>query len=174
VTVNGVSSPILYASPSQINFQIPFQTPPGAAAIALSVRGSVAGTITVPVFAGAPGIFLGADGNAAVANQDGLINSAARPAPVGSTVLIFTTGLGPVNPAVPSGTAAPSAPLSTATGVTASIGGMPAQVSFAGLAPGFAGLYQVNLQVPPLASGPADVKISAQGAISNAAPIYIQ
>jgi uncharacterized protein (TIGR03437 family) len=174
VTVNGAGAPILFASPAQINFQVPFETSAGAATIALSVKGSVVGSITAPIFAVAPGIFLQSGGNAAVVNQDGSVNGAAQPAPAGSIIAVYTTGLGSASPGVTSGAAAPSTPLSMTSSVTASIGGMPAPVNFAGLAPGFAGLYQVNIQIPPLVTGQADVKISAPDAASNAAPIYIQ
>ena len=174
VTVNGVAAPIFYASPSQINFQIPFEVLPGAANVTLSVNGSIAGSITVPLFSGVPGIFLGPQGNAAAVNQDGSINSATQPAPAGSVILVYLTGLGMVSPAVASGSAAPLSPLSTVTGVTASIGGVAANVLFAGLAPGFASLYQVNIQIPQVASGPYDLRISVAGSGSNAASISIQ
>jgi adhesin/invasin len=134
----------------------------------------VAGSITVPLFAGTPGIFLEPQGDAAAVNQDGSVNSAAQPAPAGSVIAAYLTGLGKVSPAVASGSAAPASPLSTVSAVTASIGGVPAKVSFAGLAPGFAGLYQINVEVPALASGHYDLRISVQGSGSNAAPISIR
>jgi uncharacterized protein (TIGR03437 family) len=172
--VNGIAAPLLYASPTQINFQVPFEASPGSALIAVSVGGAAAGSITVPLFAAVPGIFLQRGGYAAVVNQDGSINSADRPAPVNSIVSAYVTGLGNVTPAVGSGTAAPGDILSTISGVTATIGGLAANVAFAGLAPGFAGLYQVNIQPPQMAAGTYDLRIFVSGSGSNTAPISIQ
>lgn len=174
VSVSGIPAPLLYAGPSQINFQVPFEAPAGAANIGLSINGAASGSITVPLFASSPGIFLLSQGNAAAVNQDGSINSAAQPAPVGSIIAAFVTGLGAVTPSVSSGAAAPTSPLSTVSGVTAAIGGVPAAILYAGLAPGFAGLYQVNIQIPPLALGQYDLQIAVQGSASNKAPINIQ
>jgi uncharacterized protein (TIGR03437 family) len=174
VTVNGISAPILYASPSQINFQIPFEISPGAAQIGISVNGAPAGTMTVPVFPIAPGIFLQSSGDAAVVNQDGSINSSSQPAPVGSVLAAYMTGLGSLNPALSTGMAAPQSPLSTVSGVTATIGGVSATVQYAGVAPGFAGLYQVNIQIPAVASGQNNLRILIQGAGSNTAPVHVQ
>jgi uncharacterized protein (TIGR03437 family) len=81
--------------------------------------------------------------------------------------------LGAVSPPVVAGVAAPANPLSIVTGVTATIGGVAASVQFAGLAPGFAGLYQVNIQVPQMPAGQYPLQISVGGAASNAAPVNI-
>lgn len=72
------------------------------------------------------------------------------PAAVGSPIAVYLMGLGAVNPAVATG--APAAGISRVTlPVTATIGGVNASVLFAGLAPGYIGLYQVSLIVPQLA-----------------------
>jgi uncharacterized protein (TIGR03437 family) len=74
---------------------------------------------------------------------------AVRPAKPGEVVVIYATGLGPVNPAVAAGEPAPPEPLSrTVNPVTVTIQGFRAQVLFSGLAPGYAGLYQLNVRVP--------------------------
>src|ERR1035438_4738734 len=67
----------------------------------------------------------------------------------GDAIVIYCAGLGPVNPPVAAGSAAPSAPPANTTNpVTVTIGGKSAQVFFGGLVGGFAGLYQVNAYVP--------------------------
>ena len=175
VNVGGIAAPILYASPTQINTQVPFQVPAGSSTVNVTVNGAVVGSTSVTVSAIAPGLFLLQQGAAAVVNQNGSVNSQSSPAAAGSTVAAFLTGLGAVNPSVATGAAAPASPLSVVSAtVTATIGNVAAPVQFAGLAPGFAGLYQVNIQVPQMAAGQYMLQVSAGGALSNSASIYIQ
>lgn len=123
----------------------------------------------------APGIFLLNGTQAAALNQDGTVNGPTQPALAGSVIQVYATGLGAVDNPVVEGAAAPASPLSqTIATVQASIGGQAAQVQFAGLAPGFAGLYQVNVVVPQLASGAYALQIAAGGVASNAATVNIQ
>jgi uncharacterized protein (TIGR03437 family) len=73
---------------------------------------------------------------------------AGAPAHAGDTIVLYCTGLGPVNPGVTDGSA-PGQQLSRTTSTpNLTIGGQSAQVNFSGLTPGFAGLYQVNAVVP--------------------------
>jgi uncharacterized protein (TIGR03437 family) len=175
VAINGLAAPILYASPTQLNIQIPFQAPAGSATVTVSVNSAAIATSSIPIQASAPGLFTLAPGLAAVVNQNGLVNSQSQPAAVDSLIAAYLTGLGAVNPPVNTGVAAPTDPLSMLTGgATATIGSMPAAVRFAGLAPGFAGLYQVNIQVPQMSPGQYPLQISAGGVVSNAALVNIQ
>ena len=88
------------------------------------------------------------------------INSNTNRIAKGGAVLLFATGQGLVDPAIESGALAPGAepfprPKSP---VSVTVGGIPAQVFFSGLAPGFAGLLQVNIFVPEgVASGSNEV-----------------
>ena len=174
LNVNGVNAPIFAAISSQINFQVPFETPPGAATVNLMANGSMIGSATVTVQALAPGLFMQPGGVAAALNQDYSVNGPSKPAAAGSVIAAYLTGLGPVQPPVPTGAAAPSSTLSRTTGaVTATIGNAAAAVQFAGLAPGFPGLYQVNILVPQLASGQYPLQVSVNGVASNTASIYI-
>ena len=103
-------------------------------------------------------------GSALALNQDNTVNSAANPAAAGSTVAIFATGGGPVDPApgdgvITTGTA------SLINGVTVRVGGQNATVSYAGGAPGeVAGLVQINVQLPAGVTGqvPVVIKIGDQ------------
>ena len=89
-----------------------------------------------------------------------LVN-AARPAAPGETVLVYLTGMGAVSPGVDDGTAGASGQLySTVSPVTVLVGDEQATVAFNGLAPGYPGLYQINVTLPPLFQG-----IQAGGAL---------
>ena len=175
VTIGGIAAPIFYASPVQINAQVPFQVTAGGADVVVKLGGNVVGSSSVTVQSVAPGLFLGSGGQAAALNQDGSANSPSNPAGVGSVIAVFMTGLGPVDHAVATGAAASVNPLSHVTGmVSAVIGGQSAQVAFAGLAPGFAGLYQVNVRVPQVAAGSLAVVISVNGVVGNSGLVTVR
>ncbi len=96
---------------------------------------------------------------------------------VAVVVQIFATGLGATDPEVPSGQPAPGNPLALVTaGVEARIGGQPAAVQFAGLAPGFVGLYQVNVVVPTnLQPGPeVELSLLQNGVPSKTVTLAVQ
>lgn len=177
VTVNGQPAPVLYVSPTQINFQVPWEVAsaaPGSVQVAVSVNGVASNTVSVPVAVAAPGLFT-SGGQAIVQNSDYSLNTSGNPAKEGSVIMAYLTGSGPVNPPVQDGAATPSNQLILATSPTsAQVGNSPASVEFAGLAPGFAGLVQVNVKVPtglPAANYPLTVTIAGQ--TSNAATISI-
>jgi len=99
------------------------------------------------------------------------------PASSGDALVIYCTGLGSVSPPVPAGAAASLTQLSsTDDPVTVTVGGQPAKVLFAGLAPGFAGLYQVNVTVPAgiAASPSAPVVLTVDGQSSVPVTVAIQ
>jgi uncharacterized protein (TIGR03437 family) len=175
VTINNAEAPLIFANPGQINAQVPFDTPLGGASISVSVAGSAAGAGTFVAQAIAPGLFLINGTQAAALNQDGSVNGPSQPASAGTAIAAYLTGLGAVDNFVASGAAAPSSPLSRATSaVTATIGGQPAQVVFAGLAPGFAGLYQMNIVVPQLTTGSYSLQVTVGGVGSNIGTISVQ
>ena len=101
----------------------------------------------------------------------------SEPARSGGAISIYCTGLGATDPTVPSGQPAPAGPPATVrTPVTVLIGGQSAAVSFAGLAPDFVGLYQVNVEVPSgMEPSEAVSLIIIQGGVqSNTATIAVQ
>jgi uncharacterized protein (TIGR03437 family) len=102
---------------------------------------------------------------------------ASNPAAVGDVVVIYCNGLGAVNPSVQSGTPAPlTGPLSrTVNPLTVTIGGIDAQVNFAGLVPGYPDLYQANVMVPKGVAGPAvPVVLTIAGQISPPVAIAVR
>jgi uncharacterized protein (TIGR03437 family) len=101
----------------------------------------------------------------------------AHPAQRGGVVSFFGTGLGEVSSRPPLGGPAPSAPLATTlTKPILTVGGIQADVSFSGLAPGFVGLYQVNVTIPQTApAGQAvPVTLAIGGVMSNTVTIAIE
>jgi uncharacterized protein (TIGR03437 family) len=177
VSVNGRPAPLLYVSPGQINAQLPWETEPGDATVSVT-RAGVSVSQTVHVSAVGPAIFTLADGiRAAAVNYPGLsANSDASPIAPGDIVILFATGLGAVSPAVASGEPAPADPLSrVAATVTVEVGGRPVIPGYAGLAPSFAGLWQLNVLVPQeTASGAVPVVIVINGVRSNTATIAVR
>jgi len=181
VTFDGVAVPIVYASLYRVDVQAPFSLSAGSQTnIQVSSAGSTSRSVAVSLSAAAPGIVtVQPDGTGPVkgVNQDGMLNSPTRGAAKGSVVSVYASGLGMVTPALAAGAAPPASPLSMVTaGVAASMGGVPARVVFAGLAPGLPGYYQVNIEVPADSrSGSQQLIISTNGVPSqNGALIQIQ
>lgn len=183
VTVNGEVTPLYYASPTQINFQMPFSAPSAAIQVVVNnqaanggraLRASEPHTSTLAVVD--PGLFVTTDRRAAALNADLTTHTAATPIAAADYVLLFLTGQGSVTPAVAAGIAAPASPLSLINArVQVTIGGENAVVAYQGLAPGFAGLAQLNVVVPSgLAAGNQPVFVTINGVPSNAAVITVK
>ncbi len=175
VQIDGIAAPLVYVSPLQINAQVPWEAMPGGATLTVTHAG-VAASQTVTIAAAGPAIFtLYGSQEAAARNQDYSVNSQDNPAAAGQAILLFGTGLGAVSPAVPTGVAASADPLSWVTAkVTATVGGAPADVLFAGMAPGFAGLWQVNVALPAGVSGAAPVIVTVAGVASNTVTVWVE
>jgi uncharacterized protein (TIGR03437 family) len=173
VTIDGKAAYVAYVSPLQLNVVAPNVTTVGPVFVTVKNNGLTSGSITVPMSAVHPGLFL-FKGNAIVAYHSDNVTpvgasgvvTGSTPAKPGETIVLWGTGLGPTNPPYPEGqiltTGYPCAGLPTAT-----IGDTPATVTYAGLA--IAGVYQVNVTVPPTAQdGDLPVVIQLQGASSQA------
>jgi adhesin/invasin len=183
VTVNGVAAPLYYVSPTQINFQMPFRAPSATVQVAVNnqatfgMRALRASSPHASTLAEVdPGLFVTSGRRAAALNVDLTVHTTATPIAGGDYVLLFLTGQGPVTPAVVEGVAAPGVPLSLINGtVQVSIGGKNAMVTYQGLAPGFAGLAQLNAIVPAgLTAGDQPVFVSINGVSSNVGLITVK
>ncbi len=186
--LNGVAAPLYYVSPTQINFQVPRELAGvSQAALTLEVNGVTGSASTLSLAPVSPGLFGtnqqgGGQGAILIANSSVLAapagtTASSRPAKRGEYISIFCSGLGAVsNPPADGAPASTTTLSSTSSNPSVSIGGVPAQVSFSGLAPGFVGLYQVNVQVP--ANAPAGdsvaVVLNIAGVASNAVTISVQ
>ena len=178
VIVNGVPAPLYYVSPSQINFQMPGNTSLGNARVEVNVEGQPVSSFDAkPVMLTAvdPGLYMNGPRVAAL-NPDLTPHTAATPQAAGTILAFFVTGQGAVKPAIPDGSAAPAAPLSMLAGtVQVMIGGQQAEVTFAGLAPGYAGLTQVNVRIPAgLGPGDHPAFVVIDGVPSNAGLVGVR
>jgi len=176
VLINGIRAPTLYPGPGQLNAIVPFGLNLTTAAnVNLQSQGISIGQATLSVAAASPAVFtLSATGTGpgAILNQDYSVNSPGNPAPRGSTVMIYGTGFGTVNPSLADGQTATAA-ASTTSPVTATIGGVPATVTYAGAAPGLvAGVIQVNVTIPQnLSPSPAaTISLTIGGVTTPAGP----
>lgn len=181
VTFNGVAAPLFFVSANQINAQAPFDLPSSAGSVSIQVRrgGSLSAVRTASLAAVSPGLFLvdQATSAGAILHADSFrLVSNSDPARPGEFLLIYCTGLGPVRVPVRSGERAPRVPplAETTSSPIVSIAGLTATVSYAGLAPDFVGLYQVNAQVPAGATaGNQPVRLTINGVASNTATITV-
>lgn len=167
-TIGSESLPFYYVSSTQLNVQLPWDLPTGANTVTVSGGGATA-TATFNVVPAAPGIFVYGSNLGVVQNQDYTLNAADNPAKAGSWVTVYLTGIGPLDNPIGLGDATPAQPLSRATTTApATIGSQPAQIYFLGMTPGFVGLAQADIQIPPaLAPGTYPIQITMGTVASN-------
>jgi uncharacterized protein (TIGR03437 family) len=149
VLFNGKPAPLVYISPTQINFQVPFEAATsGNAEVAVSQGGSNSPAVIVALAEFAPGIFHSGD-QPIVVHADGTLVTFAKPAKPNEVLVAYGTGVGGLNYSPVTGAATPSSPLVKASvSPTITVGSQNATVQFAGLTPGLAGLAQFNFQMP--------------------------
>jgi uncharacterized protein (TIGR03437 family) len=165
VSFDGINAPINFAGFNAVQVQVPNELADrNQTNIILRFQGVSSPTVTASLVAASPGLYTaGGSGTGPLnaVNANGTLYTPDNRATRGSFVTVFANGLGPTNPLVPTGQRAASNPLSGATlPITASIGGQPAQVTYAGLTPGYVGLFQLNITVPANASPGARVPLS--------------
>jgi uncharacterized protein (TIGR03437 family) len=153
VLVNSQPSPITSVSSSQINFIVPFEAPASGTAqvvVANASTSQVLGSGAMTLNSASPGFFTtNAQGTGQIAalNQDNTVNSPTNMAKPNSYVQLFLTGQGLV-PNAPADGQPPNGTVSTSSKPTVYVGGSLATVQFSGLAPGYPGLWQINIQIP--------------------------
>ena len=154
LTVNGVPLPMLFVSSAQINGQLPTNVS-GIAQMTLHTPGGISNNFNFTIYPAAPSIFRSGTagpltGLATVVRTDnGQLVTATNPLHPNDSIVIYATGLGLTQPAVDAGLPAPSDPLASAIIVPqVTLGGVPVTVSYAGLAPGEVGVYQINASIP--------------------------
>ncbi len=168
VLVDGTTVPLFYASPSQINLQVPMAQAAGQALAEVRVGGQVIARAPLTVVPNAPGLF-------AVANQDGRLNTSTAPAHRGEVLHIYGTGVGAVTPVVDDGAPALAQPLSIGlVPPNVFLGTSQLAVGFSGLAPGTAGGWQIDVLLPrdsPVGNNLSLVVVN--GLTSNPIPVAV-
>jgi uncharacterized protein (TIGR03437 family) len=151
VAINGIETSVFFTNDSQINFVAPATLSGATATVVTRTSLGESDPVTVPVLRLQPGVFFDAASGRAAAIAHGQ-----------RIFEIYGTGFGPVSNGV------------TDNAVTATAGGQPAEVLFSGLAPGFIGLYQINIRVDTLVpAGEQDLNLSSGGQTSNTTKLPI-
>lgn len=190
ILVNGIQAPVYYTSSGQVNFQVPSQVQPGPGKVSLSYNGVTGNTVSTTFAASVPRILrLGIENYGLIVNSSDQsfpipvtagLNS--HPAKRGDALVIYAIGLGMTTPGVADGAAAPNAePLARTAVPTVTFGGgfvgtpTNGQILFSGLTPGFVGLYQINVVVPPDApiNDTVGLQLQLGGATSNPVAIAV-
>ncbi|HTW63902.1 MAG TPA: hypothetical protein VME17_04760 [Bryobacteraceae bacterium] len=156
VTVGGIPAPLMMVSPGQINFQMPQATPVNSVQeiqVSQVSTGQVFASWLFRIDAESPGLFTvdgSGSGQIAAVNQDGSLNNDAHPAKAGSVVTLYATGQGLVDGMPADGSPAQGI-LPTAETPQVFVNSeyvAPSDVLYSGLAPGFTGLWQINVKIP--------------------------
>jgi uncharacterized protein (TIGR03437 family) len=174
VFFNGIPSPIVYTSATQVAAIVPYGVS-GVAQLTVTYAPTQGVAVaTVPSTAAAPGVFTAdssGKGLAAALNLDGSVNSAANPARIGSFISLWVTGEGQTWPAGLDGRLASDPLPQPLLPVGVTIGGKSANLSYAGGAPGLvAGVMQINAQIPTgiTAGNSVPVMIQVGGILAQA------
>ena len=155
VEIDGTPAPILYAARGQVNVIAPFGTATeGRVQVRLWRDGEAMPAVMTAVAEAAPGVFPAGDGWAYL-NPDGTLNHGENPAAKGDVVAVWVSGVGALSPQPADGSVA-EAPFSMIEqDVTVYIGDEPAEIVYAGAAPGLGnGVAQINFRVPEAVVSP--------------------
>ncbi len=175
VMVDGKAAPLFYVSPTQINFQVPYETAVGQASLSVISAGHPSNPFNCVVGPFSLGIFEAGAGFGVIQNPDHSANSSTNPVAGGAVVLVYITGIGATDTSVSDGEPSPGSPPAKFAGTaTAIIGDVAAPVQFVGLAPGLVGLGQANIVIPDLPTGTYPMWISLNGIQSVSALVSVK
>jgi len=185
VTIGGQSAFIDYVSPGQVNAQVPSNVTAGTQPVVVMTSSGSSTSTNITVNATEPGLlapsaflierkqYVGAlslTGTYVLppGSVSGLSSQAAQP---GDTIILYGVGFGPVTPATPAGQIV-SGTNALVSPIRISIGGVQAQVTYAGLSPGSVGLYQFNVVVPSVSANNATPVTFTLGGVAGTQTLY--
>lgn len=163
VFVSGIAAAIYYVSPGQINFLVPNILIAGPSDVQVTLDG-VAGPLQPIQIASTSPAFFQLDAQTVIATHvDGTVLTVDQPAISGELIILYATGLGQVVPPlgnlqVPSG----ALRIAQLANLKITLDGAlldPSRVAYAGVAPGFAGLYQINLRLPDFVGPNPEIRL---------------
>jgi uncharacterized protein (TIGR03437 family) len=159
VRVNGVAAPLLSVQSEEIMAIAPQGISSVGQASIVVVNQGASYSAQLSASPAVPGIFVTKGTQAAAIDQNGSMNGPAHPAAPGSVISLYLTGAGQTNPPSADGVP-PSVPLQLALPVTVQVGGVPAEVVYAGTAPGLAGVAQIDVRIPAATAASRAVPIA--------------
>jgi uncharacterized protein (TIGR03437 family) len=172
VLVGGISAYMYYVSPGQVNVLIPSLLTPGPVTVELENDSLYGPAVQITLEAAAPALFQSDATTVIATHGNGPLVTADSPAVPGEIVVLYATGLGETAPAAINGTlpemAAPLADLADFQVVLNGAAVDPKLIQYAGQTPGFAGLFQINMQLPASTPPNPEIQIGfVNGASSN-------
>lgn len=172
VTVGNLPATMYYVSPDQINFLVPANLLPGPSTVQVVLDGHSGPAVKITLASASPALFQLDATTAIVVRPDGSVITQQAPAKPGEIVILYATGLGQTLPPVPYGQLFnDAAPLEQFSNFKLVLGGAtaaPGTVQYAGIAPGFAGLYQINVLLPKSAKANPEIRIGFGKVLSMA------
>lgn len=171
VLIGGILTPLLYVSPTQVNFVVPSNVLPGNTEIRLGIDSRYGPAVRMRLAETSPALFPIDPEFAIMARQDGSVAQADNAARAGEIVVLYATGLGLTTERIDPGqlVRAPAV-LQRIREFSVYLNGVAVEASrilYAGLAPGFAGLYQINLRLPELAERNPEVRVGFRDVMSQ-------
>ena len=170
VLINNIPANIYYVSPTQVNLLVPTSLIAGPAMLQLVVDSLAGPAVAIMLQTAAPSFFQSDATTILGVHLDGTTITAASPAQPGEIVVLFASGLGPTNPAaIPDQIPQQAASVTPMSNFSLWINGVavdPQQILYAGVTPMFAGLFQINLQLPANLPSNPQIQVGYAGALS--------
>jgi uncharacterized protein (TIGR03437 family) len=170
ILVGGIPANLYYVSPGQINFLIPVNLLPGPINLQLVIDGLAGPLVPLQLAAAAPALFQLDLQYAVATHADGSVITHSAPAKPGEVVVLYATGLGQTTPPLAyCELPASAAWLEHATDFQLLVDGLAVDshaVLYAGIAPGFAGLYQINVMLPASSGPDPEIRIGLGDSLS--------
>jgi uncharacterized protein (TIGR03437 family) len=175
-SANSVAAPVLHASDTASDIQVPFSAKGNTLSVALEAD---AGPLQfqLPLKPVSPAIFVDPEGTPLILDAaTGITLDASKPAHAGSKIQVLATGFGQVRPDWPTGLEAPlKDPPKVIASVHAYLDGSPVEVTQATLWPGYIGFYSIEIQIPRIVNnGPSELYVEAEGQPSNHVRLYVE